>query len=405
MSPIIKLAEDTISKEELNALADWVKSGSQLTIGPLTREFEKKLSTFIGSKYAVMVNSGSSANLLMAYSLLSAGYLKNKKIIVPAISWITTLAPFIQLGFECFLCDADPNNLGLNINHLEELCEIHQPSLIILVHVLGHLNNMEEIKRICKKHEVHLIEDACEALGTTYNGQQAGNMSLCGSFSFYYGHHISTIEGGAVITNDTILYNVMRSIRSHGWARDIDEDLHQKWRSGFNIDEFREFYSFYHFGYNLRPTDLNAFLGISQINKLNMIVKRRHENYQWYKNYLGEKFYCQESEYDFLSSFAYGTFVKNRLEVYHHLKNSGIETRPLICGSMGRQPAWIKKYGELKLPIADLVHDCGMYLPNNLQIKEEKINYICKKFKEVAIPMLPSPALISKFKKREQILS
>jgi CDP-6-deoxy-D-xylo-4-hexulose-3-dehydrase len=395
MGEIIKLAEDTISKEELDALAEWIKSGSQLTIGPLTREFEKKLAAFVGSKYAVMTNSGSSANLLMAYSLLSAGYLKNKKVIVPAISWITTLSPFIQLGFECVLCDADPNNLGLNIEHLEELCEKHKPSLIILVHVLGHLNHMSEIKRICKKYDVLLIEDACEALGTTYNGRHAGSIALCGSFSFYYGHHISTIEGGAVITDDRTLYNVMMSIRSHGWGRDIEEDVHQEWRSGFNIDEFREFYSFYHFGYNLRPTDLFAFLGISQISKLSMIVKRRQENYHWYKKYLGEKYYCQESDWDFLSSFAYGTFVKNRLEVYHHLKNKGIETRPLICGSMGRQPAWIKKYGELKLPMADLVHDYGMYLPNNLQITEEKIDYICDKFKEVAIPMFP-PMMQSK---------
>lgn len=385
----IKLAEDTISKEELDSLSEWIKGGSQLTIGPLTKEFEKNLAAFVGSKYAVMVNSGSSANLLMTYSLLSAGYLKNKKVIVPAISWITTLAPFIQLGFECFLCDADPNNLGLNVYNLEELCEKHKPSLIILVHVLGHLNNMAEIKRICKKHGVLLIEDACEALGTTYNGQQAGNITLCGSFSFYYGHHISTIEGGAVITNDRKLYNVMMSIRSHGWARDIDEDIHQKWRSGFDIDEFREYYSFYHFGYNLRPTDLNAFLGITQVKKLNLIVKRRQENYYWYKKYLGGKFYCQESNHDLLSSFAYGTFVKNRLEVYHHLTNSGIETRPLICGSMGRQPAWIKIYGELKLPIADIVHDYGLYFPNHLQITEEKVKYICDKFMEIAIPMLP----------------
>lgn len=391
MSSIIKLAEDTISKEELDALAEWIKSASQLTIGPLTREFENNFAAFVGSKYAVMVNSGSSANLLMAYSLLSAGYLKNKKVIVPAISWITTLAPFVQLGFECLLCDADPNNLGLNVNHLEELCEKHKPSLVILVHVLGHLNNMAEINRICKKHEVLLIEDACEALGTTCNGQQAGNMTLCGSFSFYYGHHISTIEGGAVITNDRNLNNIMRSIRSHGWARDIEEDLHQKWRSGFDIDEFREFYSFYHFGYNLRPTDLNAFLGISQVKKLDLIVKRRQENYYWYKKYLGENFYCQESDYDLLSNFAYGTFVKNRLEVYHHLIKSGIETRPLICGSMGRQPAWTNKYGELKLPMADIVHDYGLYLPNHLQITEDKIKYICDKLKEIAIPMLPLP--------------
>lgn len=385
---VIKLAEDTISHEELSALAEWIQTGSQLTKGPLTREFEKKLAAYVGSKYTVMVNSGSSANLLMAYALMEAGYLKNKRVIVPAISWITTLSPFIQLGFECHLCDSDPENLGLNIKHLEELCEQYRPSLVIVVHVLGHLNNMEEIRRICNKYEVLIIEDACEALGTTYKGLKAGNMSLCGALSFYYGHHISTIEGGAVITNDRNLYNIMISIRSHGWARDIDEDIHQQWKTQFGVDEFRELYTFYHFGYNLRSSDLNAFLGISQIDKLNLIVERRHQNYQWYKKYLGDTFYFQQSNYDILSSFAFGTFVENRLEVFRYLKKNGIESRPLICGSMGRQPVWIRKYGEMKLPVADIVHDYGLYLPNHLYITEEKIKYICSKFKEVAVPKI-----------------
>ncbi len=385
----IKLAEDTISKIELENLGEWVKTSNKLTKGPLTVEFEKKLSNYIGSKYSVMVNSGSSANLLMIYALLEGGYLNNKRAIIPAVSWITTLSPFIQLGFEPHLCDADPNDLGLDINHFEKLCKEIKPSIAILVHVLGHPNKMEEISEICTKYNVILIEDACEALGSEYNNVKTGNLSKCGSFSFYYGHHISTIEGGAVTTSDKKLYNLMLSIRSHGWARDIESDLRSEWKENYNIDDFREYYTFYYPGYNLRSSDLNAFIGISQLDKMEEIVKTRQKNFGLYKSLLGNKFWCQQSNFSTLSSFAYGIFVKNRLEVYNFLKKNGIESRPLICGSMGRQPFWIKKYGELHLRVSDLVHDNGIYLPNHLKMDENKIRFVCEKFVEVAEPLFP----------------
>ncbi len=383
---MIHLAENTISDNELKSLSQWILESKQLTKGPLVIEFEKKFAEYIGTEYCVMVNSGSSANLLMAYALLEGDYLKNKKVVVPAISWITTLSPFLQFGFETFLCDSNPVNLGLDLNQLEEIFKKEQPSLLILVHVLAHLNDMDEIQALCDKYGVLLIEDACEALGTSYKGKKAGNLSLAGSFSFYYGHHISTIEGGAITTNDNKLYNLMLSIRSHGWARDIEESYKTAWKEEFNIDQFREFYSFYYPGFNLRSTDLNAFIGISQIDHMSEIVTRREENYLYYNEFLDNKFWSQKSKYDQLSSFAFGTIVENRLEVYNHLKKNGIESRPLICGSMGRQPFWIKKFGVKHLPIADVIHDYGMYLPNHLYLDKNSVQFITEKFKEVAIP-------------------
>ncbi|WP_396137780.1 DegT/DnrJ/EryC1/StrS family aminotransferase [Flavobacterium sp.] len=384
---MIKLAENTISQEELIALSKWIPETQQLTKGPLVLEFEHKFANYIGTKHCVMVNSGSSANLLMAYALLEGDYLKNKKVVVPAISWITTLSPFLQFGFEVFLCDSNSKNLGLDTEKLEELFIKEKPSLLILVHVLAHLNNMDEIHRICQKYDVIVIEDACEALGTRHlNGKKAGNLSLAGSFSFYYGHHISTIEGGAVTTNDTKLYNLMLSIRSHGWSRDVDQSYKESWKEQFNIDSVREYYTFYYPGFNLRSTDLNAFIGISQLDKMKQICKVREENYNFYNQYLENKFWKQESEYSELSSFAYGTIVENREEVFNYLKANNIEVRPLICGSMGKQPFWIKKYGQTSLEVADIIHDYGLYLPNHLYLDEEKIKFVCEKFKEVAIP-------------------
>lgn len=384
---MIRLAENTITHEELLALSEWIPNSPQLTKGPLVIEFEKKFASFTGTKHCVMVNSGSSANLLMAYSLLEGNYLKNKKVVVPAISWITTLSPFLQFGFDVLLCDSNNVNLGLDTQKLEEVFIKEKPALLILVHVLAHLNDMEEINRLCEKYDVLLIEDACEALGTSdINGKKAGNLSLAGSFSFYYGHHISTIEGGAVTTNDTKLYNLMLSIRSHGWSRDVDSNFKEEWKKEFNIDDVREFYTFYYPGFNLRSTDLNAFIGISQLDKMDEIIKVRENNYNFYNKFLEGKYWKQESKFSELSSFAYGTIVENRMEVFNHLKKNNIEVRPLICGSMGKQPFWIKKYGHTPLEVADVIHDYGLYLPNHLYLDEEKIKFVCDKFKEVAVP-------------------
>ncbi len=285
---MIRLAENTITQEELQALSQWIPSAPQLTKGPLVVEFEKKFASYIGTKHCVMVNSGSSANLLMAYSLLEGDYLKNKKVVVPAISWITTLSPFLQFGFDVILCDSNDKNLGLDTAKLEELFIKEKPALLILVHVLAHLNDMDEINRLCEKYGVLIIEDACEALGTSNReNKKAGNLSLAGSFSFYYGHHISTIEGGAVTTNDTKLYNLMLSIRSHGWSRDVDTNYKNEWKEEYKIDDVREYYTFYYPGFNLRSTDLNAFVGISQMDKMEEIVKVREHNFNLYNKYLG----------------------------------------------------------------------------------------------------------------------
>lgn len=381
----IKLAQDTIDQNEINDLAVWVRQNNQLTKGPLTKQFEKEFAAYIGSQYAVFVNSGSSANLLMYYACLEQGKLKNKKVVVPAISWITTLSPAMQLGFEPILCDADKNNLGLDVEHFEHLCKTEKPALAILVHVLAHLNDMDRIIAICKKYDVVLLEDACEALGSENKGIKAGNFGLAGSFSCYYGHHISTIEGGIVVTNDRELYNIMLSIRSHGWSRDIEPEYQVAWKADYEVDEFRNLYTFYYPGFNLRSTDLNAFLGLSQLKKMDSIVAKRAANFEFYKKYLPVDVFHQKSETAILSSFAFGTFAKNRLAVFNHLRNNKIECRPLVCGSMGRQPFWVKKYGELHLANADKIHDYGLYLPNHDKLTEEQIKFICEKFMEVAI--------------------
>jgi len=379
------LVQDTISKKEIIALSNWLLKGERLTKGDLTLKFEKKFSEYINRKYALFVNSGSSANLLMLSALMESKKLKNNKAIVAGVSWSTTLSPFLHNKFDIKLCDCSNNDLGVDITHFEILCKKFKPSVAIIVNVLGHPNNVREIKRLCKKYNVILLEDSCEALGTVLDEKKLGTFGLASSFSFYYGHHISTIEGGMVVTDNFELYNIMLSIRSHGWSRDLSKSYKIKLLKKYKVDVFKNLYTFYYPGYNLRSTDLNAFLGINQIKKIDKISKIRNNNFYYYKKNLTD-FWCQESSSKFISSFAFGTLVENRLEVFKFLKKFNIETRPLICGNIGRHPFWTEKYHKQVLKNADVVHDFGLYLPNNYNLKKKDILYICDKFKKVAIP-------------------
>lgn len=380
----IKLTDNTISLKDINSLINWLKKNPRLTKGDLTLKFEKIFSKWIKRKYSIFVNSGSSANLLIAQGLIEANMLRNKTILAPAVSWVTTITPFMQMGYKVKLCDCNKSDLGLDINHLEKLCKQYKPSLIILVHVLGHANDMKAIRKICSKYKVKILEDTCEALGTTYEGKNLGTFGIASSFSFYYGHHISTIEGGMLTIDDKKLYNVLLSIRSHGWGRDLENKERKQLEKKYNIDNVRSLYTFYYSGFNLRPTDLNAFLGIEQMKVLTRKIKTRFRNFRLYQKLLSN-FWTQNSDAKIVSNFGYAIMVKNRQEVFNYLKKNKIETRPLICGNMGQQPFWLKKYKRPKLPNAEKIHKHGLYLPNHENLNQKQVKYICDKVKIKAL--------------------
>lgn len=386
----IQLASETITRSELAAAADWMLAGNRLTKGEQTLEFEREFSQCVGSKYSVFVNSGSSANLLVAAALKESGRLKNLKIVCPAVSWVTTVTPFLHLGFEVILCDSNPKDLGVDVSELREIFIRESPAALAIVHVLGHPNKMEEIKDLCRQFDVVLFEDTCEALGTrTLDSKMLGTSGLAGTFSFYYGHHISTIEGGMVVTDDFEFYQLMLSLRSHGWSRDLEPSLKSKLQKEFDVDEFRNFYTFYWPGFNFRSTDLQAYIGRGQLNRIEEIVLRRASNHKSYSSGL-QQFWAQESDYSVLSSFAYGTAVKNRSEVAQELAKASIESRPLICGNLARHPFWLKSNPPVKLPIADFVHDYGMYLPNHASLDQQDVARVIEVFTSVAEPHFPT---------------
>jgi CDP-6-deoxy-D-xylo-4-hexulose-3-dehydrase len=385
MNKIIKLAENTITFNEKKNLSEWIVKNDHLTKGPLTIKLEKEFSKILKKKFSIFVNSGSSANLLIAKSIQEHHRKKNIRIIIPAVSWITTVMPFEQLGYEIRLVDCNTMDLGIDLIKLEEMCKKFKPEYVCIVHVLGHLNHMSELLKLSKKYKFKIIEDSCEAIGSKSN-KLAGSFGFVSSFSFYYGHQISTIEGGMASTSDKKLNEIMLSVRSHGWSRDQNENQKRKLEKKYNIDKFRSLYSFYHSGFNLRSTEINAFLGLSQIKKIANIAHKRHKNFLDYRNNL-KNYWTQKSKTKIVSSFGYGTLVSNRIEVSKIFKENNIECRPLICGNIARQPVWLDNFGKSKNLInADTVHDYGIYLPNHAGLNSKQINFICDTFKKIAKP-------------------
>jgi CDP-6-deoxy-D-xylo-4-hexulose-3-dehydrase len=374
---MIPLVRDTIEREDLSKLSDWLLTNPRLTKGQLTTEFENKWSKWLGTSYSVFTNSGSSANFLMIDALIQSGRLSKPAIIAPAVSWVTTVAPIMQLGLRPVLCDADEQNLGLNLDHLEHLLKANDVGAVMIVHVLGVPNHMKEIQFLCDKYEVPLIEDCCESHGSLYEGQKVGTFGLMSSFSFYYGHHMSTIEGGMISCNDEELYSVILSIRSHGWARDLPSKRKEALEREYNIGSFESLYTFYYAGFNFRSSDLNAFLGLQQLRKLDSVVAKRNANYWQYTRELPADFWIQSNEKSFVSSFAFGLIHERRPQIVKALTDNGIECRPLICGSIGQQPFWKKSFGTCSLPNADRVHKYGFYVPNNHEISSAEITMVC----------------------------
>ncbi|OGQ05057.1 MAG: hypothetical protein A2W61_02975 [Deltaproteobacteria bacterium RIFCSPLOWO2_01_44_7] len=381
MKPIqFYLAEDTIDKKDVDQLIDWLKTYPRLTKGKVTIEFEEKWSNWLGTKYSLFCNSGSSANLLMYYVLQLSGKLKNKKVIVPSVGWVTSIAPAIQFGFEPVMCEADPDTFGLDLEHLETLLKKHNPSTVLMVQVLGVPHKMNELMALKEKYGFFLLEDACAAIGASYKGKKVGTFGDMASFSSYFGHQFSTIEGGIVSTSDKQFNDLLRMMRSHGWSKDLDSETHQAYIKKYEIDDFHSPFVFFEPGFNLRSTDLQAFIGLGQVDKLDWIVKRRQENHTRYKKQFDGKLYFQKCDPEStICSISFGALAKNteqRRSIVSALVENGIETRIFSAGNLGLHPFWYNRYGKASFPMADKIHHCGFFLPNNPSLSVENIDSI-----------------------------
>lgn len=315
-----------------------------ITMGSQTKKFEKDFAKFLGAKYALMVNSGSSANLLALFTLINPA--KENKLktgdecLIPALCWSTSLWPIVQAGLKPRFVDVDPLTLNLSIKDLKKKIN-KKTKAIMLVHVLGNSTNMDELNSIVKKKKLYLIEDTCESLGSKFKNKYLGTFGNFGTFSFYYSHQITAGEGGMIICNNKKDYEILYSLRSHGWDRGLNN----------NNNDF----NFVNSGFNLRPTDINAAIGSNQFKKLNYFKKIRENNRKKIISKLtkSKKWNNQFTFINPINSLDPSWFglpillnkryLKNKNKFLKFLNKHGIETRPIISGNFCNQPS-IKLY-------------------------------------------------------------
>jgi|688.fasta_scaffold149639_2 CDP-6-deoxy-D-xylo-4-hexulose-3-dehydrase len=376
---MIKLVSDTIDKNDIKLLIEWLSQDEipKLTKGELTIELEKKWAKKIGTEYCVYVNSGSSSILLTLAALRyldKIGYnkLRNNKIVVPALSWATDVSTPMLLGYDTIMCDCNLEDLSCDLNKLETIFKEQDPSVLILVSPLGLVPKMNEVLNLCQKYGVILLEDVCESMGSKFQNEYLGTFGLASFFSLYFGHHLSTIEGGFINTNDEGFYQLLLMMRSHGWDRDLPKSKQKELREKFDCTDFDALYNFYVPGFNLRSTDLQAFIGINALDKLDNYSVKRRNNFYTYKEKLNNNLISlDERDGDFVSSFAIPVIHKRRNEIVKKLQDANIEVRPLIAGNMANKPMW--EGDKSNLENCELIDKYGFYVPNHQDLTEEEI--------------------------------
>ena len=375
------LAMETINDADIDALIEWLKSYPKLTKGNLTPEFEKLWANYIGTKYAIFCNSGSSADLLMICAAYASGRMKNKKIAVPSVGWVTTIAPAMQFGLEPIMIGADEETFGMDLDQLEKLCEKDPPGAVIFVQVLGVPHYKDRILSLKEKYGFILLEDSCAALGAEYSdGRMVGTVGDMSSFSFYFGHQLSSIEGGMVNTDSKELYDLMLMFRSHGWGKDLDSATHDKLIEKYEIDDFNKPFTFFVPGFNLRSTDLQAFLGIRQMKKAKWVAQRRYENHLRYAQNLKGHLKFQNWRDHKPVSISFGALANNkehRKEIVERLVANKVETRIFSAGNLGLHPFWVEKYGRFDDKMSNQIHSCGFFVPNYPELTNDDIDFIC----------------------------
>ncbi len=335
------LVDYPFSKNDINSGRKILSMGKFITMNKVTREFEKRFAKYLGVKYALMVNSGSSANLLSLFALINPKAKKRVKwqdeCIIPTICWSTSLWPIIQAGLKPVFVDVDLKTFNINLDDLKRKIT-KKTKAILTVHVLGNSTNMDELKKIVKKRNLNLIEDTCESLGSKYGSKFLGSFGRFGTFSFFVSHQISAGEGGMIVCNDYNDYKILYSLRSHGW----DRGLNNVKKNSFN---------FINSGFNLRPMDITAAIGLSQFKRLNQMIKIRSNNRKLIIDSIKNS-NNWNNQIDFLNSTKkvkpswFGMpilinkrYINKKSKFLNYLNKNGIETRPIISGNFLNQPA------------------------------------------------------------------
>lgn len=379
MSFVYALSENTWDEREAAAINRVIPTG-YFSNGPFVKEFEKKFAMQVGARYAVMTNSGSSANLLGITALVYSGRLKSgDEVIVPAVSWSTTYCPLYQLNLKIRFVDINRETLNLDLSQLEQAIT-PQTRAIFAVNLLGNPNEFDRLQAICEKHQLLLLEDNCESLGAEYGNKQTGTFGLFGSYSSFFSHHICTMEGGVVVTDDEELYHYMLAIRAHGWTRDLPESssLHVK-----DPEIFYERFNFIMPGYNFRPLEMEGAVGSVQLEKLPTFLENRRANAAYFLERITQySDLIPQKESGKSSWFGFSVLLSGKLEGTRNLfiqamNQYGIESRPIVSGNFTRQKS-IKFmdysiYGSLKN--AEYIHENGFFIGNHSLLIRDKIDH------------------------------
>lgn len=366
------LATSAWDDKELAAIDRVVKSGFY-SMGREVAAFEKQFADMMGSRFALMVNSGSSANLLFTAALRyhSRHPLKpGDEIIVPAVSWSTSYAPLYQYGLRLKFVDINAETLNYDLDRLGEAVG-SKTRAILVVNLLGNPNDFDAIERIIDGGDIIVLEDNCESLGAVYRGRQTGTFGLAGSYSAFVSHHISTMEGGVVVTDDEELHHIMLSLRAHGWTRNLPKENLVTGTKG--DDPFFESFRFVLPGYNLRPLEMSGAIGQEQLRKLPAIVAGRRRNAETFKSIMDEfPQFAIQREIGESSWFGFSLTVRSgsnidRRKVLEALDQAGIEYRPVVAGNFARNEVVEFMDHEIHgdLVNADHVDQCGLFIGNH----------------------------------------
>lgn len=382
-----KLCDDPWGVEELDAIRRVMASG-MYTMGENVRAYEKEFAKKFGARYAVMVSSGSAANLLAIAALVYSHRLpRGSEVIVPAVSWSTTYAPLEQHGMKLVFVDIDKDTLNMDVEALRNAIT-PRTRLVFLVNLLGNPNRFEEIQQICREQNILVIEDNCESLGAEYKGKKLGTLGLLGTYSTFYSHHLCTMEGGMVVTDDTELYEYMLAIRAHGWTRNLPEDssiYHKK------DDPFYESFNFIVPGYNLRPLEMEGAIGLEQLKKMDRMIAQRRDNAQYFQQKMAQFPQIRlQKEVESSSWFGFslvleGALKGKRSQIVEGLRRAEVEVRPIVAGNFTRNK--VIEYMDYSIPAplvnADDIHDNGFFIGNHSKNNFAEIDYFVDVLKKI----------------------
>lgn len=383
---IYPMVSNSWGHEEVRAIQKVIKS-DHYTIGKNVKEFEKKFARYQDSKYCVMVNSGSSANLISIYSLFHKKknpLKRGDEVIVPAVSWSTTYAPLEQFGLKVKVVDIDLETLNVDVKQLEKSIT-KKTKLIIAVSILGNPVHLDKVKKLADKNKIYFMEDNCESLGAKLGKRKTGTFGIVNTSSFFFSHHINTIEGGAVTTNDEETYHILLALREHGWTRNLPSD--KFFRRNKNFED----YNFVLPGFNVRPTEINGAIGIEQLKKVDKLIRIRRKNLSLFQKLFkdDERFIIQK-EIGQSSSFAFTLVLRPKFKnlrgkITNYFKKKGIAFRLITGGNFMLHP-YAKKFSGLSCNShknASYIHNYGFFVGNHPRDISKELKYLKKTLSEI----------------------